>query len=94
MEGYDEPRSGRPVVDAHTEGDRCADDIGLITFERLLVPISFIPLKTGMVWESPIPILLETVCNLLGLFSAHAVDDTRCARVAFNDVGDLVERLL
>ena len=78
------------LVDTHTEGDGCNDDIDPFVQEGVLIVGTRLRIHTGVVCQGLDAICYEQLGKLLNLLAAEAVDDATLAIVLLDEADDVV----
>ena len=81
-------------VDAHAEGDGCADDAGVVAQEALLVPGALLGAESGVVGPGRKAAAGQRLGQALRGGAAGAVDDAALVLAAADEVDELFQRLV
>ena len=69
------------LVDAHTEGNRCNNDVHLLHKESVLVLGPGLRVEPCMIWPCLYPVDIQQFCHFLDLLATEAVDDSGLSRI-------------
>ena len=69
------------LVDSHTEGNRCNNDVHLLHEESVLVFGPGLRVEPCMIWPGLYPVDIQQFCHFLNLLSTEAVDDSGLSRI-------------